>query len=135
MCRSVFIIDDYPINLQIAELFIKRQGFFDKISSYLNAQEAFDYLMTHIHNPVLLPDVILLDIHMPILDGWMFLDRFEDIQPYLKKNIDVFIVSSSADYYDRQRIKRYPSVKGYFPKPITDDILQNIVNLRLASTG
>ena len=134
MCRSIFIIDDYPINLRIAEMIIRNQGVFEKVSTYLDASEAFEHLTTHMNNEAHLPDVILLDIHMPLMDGWMFLDRFEDIMPYFAKRIEIFIASSSMDYYDRQRIKRYPSVKGAFQKPLQSEMLHEIA-ARLGAVG
>ncbi len=134
-CRSVFVIDDYPINLQIAEIFLRKQAFFDKIHSYMEAEKALAHIESHRNNAEILPDVILLDIEMPIMDGWRFLDRFEDVLPHLQKAAEVFVISSTIDYYERQRVKRYPSVKGVFPKPLDDNIIHDIAALYLASVG
>ncbi|MDF3077148.1 MAG: response regulator [Sphingobacteriaceae bacterium] len=134
MSRSIFIVDDYPINLKIGEMFIKKHGFFDKISTYLDAEEALNYLTIHMNNEALLPDVILLDLDMPLMDGWQFLDRFEDIMHFLAKNVEIFILSATIDYYERQRAKRYPSIKGILPKPLEIDSLHDIA-LRLGSVG
>lgn len=65
------------------------------------------------------PDIIFLDINMPVIDGWSFLDEFEKIKDSLPKQIDIYMVSSSNNPFDRARAKSLKMVKDYIPKPIT----------------
>jgi CheY-like chemotaxis protein len=66
-----------------------------------------------------IPDIIFLDINMPVIDGWTFLDKFEQIKDTLPKQIDIYMVSSSNNPFDKARAKSLKLVKDYIPKPIT----------------
>jgi len=70
-----------------------------------------------------LPEIILLDIEMPILDGWGFLGKIDQL---LTENTAIYIVSSSISYEDKEKAKTFPKIKGYFSKPINSDIILEI---------
>ncbi len=72
-----------------------------------------------------IPDVILLDINMPILDGWQFLDGIITIK--VIKKITIFIVTSSIDPRDKEKAKSYSNVKNFVVKPITQDKLNDLM--------
>nr|WP_321222116.1 response regulator [uncultured Psychroserpens sp.] len=72
-----------------------------------------------------LPDIILLDINMPIMDGWQFLDEFVKIESH--KLITIYIVSSSIDPQDIKRAKKYQNISNYIVKPITIKKLKTIM--------
>lgn len=126
MCKSILVIDDYPLNLMVAKMVIKHQGAFDKIATCLQAQTALDTLVDHAEDKDELPDVILLDLNMPVVDGWQFLIEFEAFKHSLTKSISIFILSSSVDIRDVERSKQFPSVKGYLSKPLTPDMIIDI---------
>lgn len=123
----VFIIDDDPIHQRIAQIMISKHNLFDEYFSYTDAQKALDFLQENKKNEETLPDVILLDLNMPVLDGWDFLDTFETLIKEFKKNIRVFIVSSSVDEKDLLRSKSYVAVKGFISKPLSPDIIRSII--------
>jgi len=123
----VFIIDDDPIHQRIAQIMISKHNLFDEYFSYTDAQEALDFLQENKKNEETLPDVILLDLNMSILDGWDFLETFETLIKEFKKNIRVFIVSSSVDEKDVLRSKSYVAVKGFISKPLSPDIIRSII--------
>ena len=75
---NALIIDDDPIQLRIAELMLKKSDAFNS-TSYLNAGHALDYLKKNQQNASSLPDVIFIDLNMPKLDGWGFLNIYEDL--------------------------------------------------------
>ncbi len=136
MYTNAFIIDDYPLNLRIAEIIIKEHGFFNMVTSYLDADKALSHLVINQDCANYLPDVILLDINMPVMDGWQFLEKFETVKHLLKKEVRIFILSSSIDNRDIQRSKQYPSVKGFLSKPLSPDMLRDITDtLKFASLG
>lgn len=124
---NAFIIDDDPIQLRIAELLFKKSDTFAS-TSYLNADMALDYLEKNQHNPSSLPDVIFIDLNMPKLDGWGFLNMFGKLLPGMCKAISVFIVTSSIDSRDHKRSNEYEFVDGIITKPITSEKLYAIVN-------
>lgn len=121
----VFIIDDDPIHQRIAQIMISKHNLFDEYFSYTDAQKALDFLEENKKNEETLPDVILLDLNMPVLDGWDFLETFETLIKEFKKNIRVFIVSSSVDEKDVLRSKLYAGVKGFISKPLSPDIIRS----------
>lgn len=122
----VFIIDDDPIHQRIAQIMISKHNLFDEYFSYTEAQKALDFLKDHKKNVETLPDIILLDLNMPVVDGWDFLENFETLIKEFKKTIRVFIVSSSVDEKDVLRSKSYPTVKGFISKPLSPDIIRSL---------
>jgi len=123
----VFIIDDDPIHQRIAQIMISKHNLFDEYFSYTEAQKALDFLQENKKNEEILPDVILLDLNMPVIDGWDFLETFETLVNEFKKNIRVFIVSSSVDEKDVLRSKSYVAVNGFISKPLSPDIIRSII--------
>lgn len=128
MNKSIFVIDDNSINLMIAEIIIKNQNFFETVTSYAEAQKALVDIFGNRKDKTLLPDVILLDLNMPVMDGWQFLDKYEEIRPSLPKDIDIYILSSSIDVRDIQRSKQYHSVKSFLSKPLKMEMLEDITS-------
>lgn len=124
---NALIIDDDPIQLRIAEMLLKKCGSFNS-TSYQNAGHALDHLKTHLQNESILPDVIFIDLHMPELNGWDFLNTYENLLPDISKSINVFIVTSSIDLHDQKRSSDYPFLKGFITKPITPEGLNEIAN-------
>lgn len=112
------------MNVILAKMIVKQEGSFRNISSFLEAEEALDHLIANQHNPDALPDVILLDLNMPFMDGWQFLDRFEKINDLLQKQLVIYILSSSIDERDIQRSKEHPCVKDFFSKPLSPAMLK-----------
>lgn len=124
---NALIIDDDPIQLRIAELLLKKSDVFNSIT-FLNADLALDYLKDNQQNASSLPDVIFLDLNMPQLDGWGFLNLFGELLPGICKSIHVFIVSSSIDHRDHKKSDEYSFVNGFISKPITPEKVSEIIN-------
>lgn len=124
---NLWIIDDDPM----ASFYIKRLAelgeLADIITIYDKAWGAVDYLLHHKASQEHLPDAILLDIYMPDLDGWGFLQEFSKIKDQLAKPVEIFIISSSAHIKDINRAKSMPEVKAYFQKPVTKEMLREMV--------
>jgi CheY-like chemotaxis protein len=124
---NLWIIDDDPMS----SFYIKRLAELGELANiitiYDKAQWAIDYLLYHKTSNEHLPDVILLDIYMPELDGWGFLEKYSTIQDQLSKPINIYIISSSGHNKDITRVKLLPEVKGYLQKPVTKEQLRDIV--------
>lgn len=123
---KVFIIDDDPIHQRITQIMITQNELFEQYTSYTEAQKALDFLNDNFENLEILPDVILLDLNMPEVDGWDFLDVFEGFKEKLKKDIRVFIVSSSVDEKDVLRSRSFTCVNGFISKPLSPDMIRAI---------
>ncbi|MEH6760287.1 MAG: response regulator [Maribacter arcticus] len=122
------IIDDDPIFIYGTKRIIEKVDFCNKIIVYNNGQEAIDAIYELIKTKEQLPDVILLDINMPVMDGWEFLVEFKKLQNLFSKKIHIYIASSSVDPRDIERVKNYKEVSDYILKPITPDDLGKIIS-------
>ncbi len=119
-----YIIDDDDILVMLVKMLIQKNPRYDASQEFYNGEAAIEHLNAVIAANDQLPDVILLDLNMPILDGWQFLDAF--VQFSLPKDIPIFIVTSSIDPKDIEAAKKYKEVKGYLMKPLTQDKLNQI---------
>ena len=121
------IIDDDPIFIYGTKRIMKEVDFSENIMVYNNGQEAIEGLSELSKVEENLPEVIFLDLNMPIMNGWEFLDEFEKLpNPNLKKTI-IYIISSSVDPRDLERVKNYGQVNNYILKPITPDDLEAVI--------
>lgn len=124
---NLWIIDDDPM----ASFYIKRLAELGElariITIYDKARGALEYLTNHKKNVEHLPDVILLDIYMPDMDGWTFVDEFAQLKDELEKRIEIFIISSSGHLKDINRARSLPEVRSFLQKPITLEALKNAV--------
>ena len=115
--NTACIIDDDPIFRFGTKKIMESVQFCEKFLVFKNGKEAFDDLALKLRLNLEVPDVILLDINMPIMDGWQFLDELVKI-PYTKK-IPIYIVSSSVDSRDIDKAKKYDLVSNYIIKPFS----------------
>ena len=79
------------------------------------------------NEPETLPEVILLDLSMPVMDGWQFLDEFTKVK--IEKKITIYIVSSSIDPMDYERAKSYNDIQNYIIKPVQTEDLKSILKI------
>lgn len=115
----IALVDDDKIFQLTASKTIKATSISDNVLQFGNGEEALAYIRSHANDTDALPDFIFLDINMPFIDGWMFLDDFAVIKPSLKKEIAIYMVSSSIDPRDIARAKQHSDVKDYVIKPVT----------------
>lgn len=125
----ICLIDDDEIQNFINEKVIQRFIPNTTITKYLNAQLAIE----HLKAGSLRPDVILLDINMPIMNGWDFLNVLhkENLEHITDSTqITIYILSSSKDPSDIEKMKEYPILKGFFHKPLNLTSLQTLIDDR-----
>jgi len=111
------IIDDDPIFIFAAKRILKVSNFCDNFTIFNDGMEAINQLRPIMESGDNVPDIILLDINMPIMDGWQFLDEFIKIKP--AKQTTLYIVSSSIDPVDLEKAKDYELVTDYIIKPLS----------------
>jgi CheY-like chemotaxis protein len=121
--KAIWVIDDDAIYQIIINKIIQRSEMFSAISIFKNGKGAIEALQNSLNNNALLPDIILLDINMPIMDGWEFMEEMGSLKSQLRKQIIIYIVSSSIAIEDKNKSKTYPDILGYLSKPITTDDL------------
>lgn len=111
---AIFLVDDDPINNLINKRLLGKVGITNQIIEFLEGEEA----LTQIE---ILPSehqvLIFLDINMPVLNGWEFIEKYSDFFP--NRQDKIVILSSSIDYQDRQKAREYQIVSGFLEKPLT----------------
>jgi len=126
--QSICVIDDDMIYQFAVKLNLKQLHLADSVMCFSNGELAKMYMMENSQIPEALPDVILLDINMPIMDGWDFLEWFKEFKEKLAKAIPIFMVSSSIDWRDIEKAKSYEEVVDYMSKPLTDGNFFQIIH-------
>lgn len=122
---TICIVDDDRVYQITTIKMLERISNSHKILVFSDGQEAYQYITENIENANVLPDIILLDINMPNMNAWEFLDAYAEIKPSLPKNITIYVISSSLSESDIQRAKKIENVKEYYIKPvITEQYLQ-----------
>ena len=125
--KYLFIIDDDEMYQLILKRNIRKINPDINIISYLNGQEAIDSFKEIIISNQPIPDVVFLDINMPVLDGWQFLEEYEKIRHNINSNVDIYIASSSINEMDMKKALEYSVVKDYVTKPVTSSLLKDIL--------
>lgn len=123
----VYVVEDDRITAKITELHLHQHGAFGRVLKYENGRRALDALLQAQGRPANLPDLILLDLNMPVMDGWEFLEAFS--AHAWGKDVCVCVLTSSIQPDDIERAKAFEVVQGYFSKPIESELLDQIMQL------
>jgi CheY-like chemotaxis protein len=116
--KNILLIDDDETTNFLTKITIKKTNLGIVIHECLNGKEGVNFFEDLQINPnATTPDIILLDLNMPILDGWQFLDEYKKFNA----TASVYIMSSSNYPEDIQNASNYPVVKGYIVKPLTTE--------------
>lgn len=127
--KNIYVIDDDPIFKLITRKILERQGKFSNMLFFENGLEGLTALKDVIKSGKGgIPGTILLDIEMPVMSGWDFMNEFVKIPFEFRKEIDVYIVSSSLTDDDKQKAANYYEIKEYITKPLTTEALNKIAN-------
>lgn len=126
---NLCVIDDDEIYQYTVEVTVKSFGLIKNIMPFADGEEAINFIVEHIENKKLLPDVILLDINMPVMDGFQFMEEYIDLK--IGKKITIYMVSSSVDQADIDRAKRISEISDYIVKPIQQERLKSIIEQSL----
>lgn len=123
----IFVVDDDDIYQYVIKKKIEKRNVAHQIKTFKNGQDAIEYLNLMADTIEELPDVIFLDLNMPIMDGWDFLNAYMDSKARLNKKIHLYVVSSSIHQSDIERAKNISEVTDYIVKPMNDSQLDNIL--------
>ncbi len=119
--REILLIDDDATSNLINEIVIKKSKLFDTIKTVITAESGLNYIKSKSGAQ---PEVIFLDINMPEMDGWEFLDEFAKLDSALKDGIAIYMLSSSQNPDDVIRAVKNPNVKDFLSKPLRIETLK-----------
>lgn len=125
--NSVCIIDDDKVHTYILTKLIQKFELSDTIFSFSNGEIAMEAFLDMASKSRELPNVILLDINMPEMDGWEFIDEFRKLKKPTDKKTAIYISSSSISSEDQDKAASYPEVLNYLAKPIEPHTLLTII--------
>lgn len=124
---TVLIVEDDPIAALIIRKKVEAHPAIRRSRTCANGELALSYLQAALAGGEALPDLILLDINMPVLDGWQFLAAFSALPK--PREVPVIMLTSSIDPQDMARAHAFPSVRGFFSKPLSAPMLDLMVGL------
>lgn len=124
MLDLILCVDDDPITLMLCKKVITKASFSNTIITAKNGEEALQYFNSIINKEENnLPNLIFLDLNMPVMDGWEFLDNFSTNKYSEVNTTKIVVLSSTIDPEDLQKSKKYPMVIDFLSKPITTNML------------
>jgi CheY-like chemotaxis protein len=129
-----YVVEDDPITATITKILLESVLPGGRVQTYANGQQALDRLTAALREGTgEVPDLILLDLNMPLLDGWEFLDILNGLS--LPRAVCILVLTSSINAEDRAKAARYPNVAGYFAKPLDVGGVVRVLRLRRKASG
>jgi CheY-like chemotaxis protein len=123
--RDVLLVEDDPITIMVCDRIIKMTSFAEKVKSCENGKIGIDYL-TDLDENSPTPTIIFLDINMPVMNGWDFLEEFEKIKSRFTPLPRIYLLSSTVDPEDYKKAQKFSLVQDFISKPLSKEALQNI---------
>ncbi|MDB5145865.1 MAG: response regulator [Mucilaginibacter sp.] len=125
MCKLV-LIDDNPIDHYIMRTMLHNNEACKQATYTFDGSMILEFMEENKSATDLLPDVIFLDLTMPDFSGWEFLDKFEKLKDSLKKQVELYVMTSSVRESDKERSSKYGCVSSFISKPLSKQALDTI---------
>ena len=127
---SILIIDDDRFSNLFSEHMLRNMiHYTGDLKICLNGELAIDYLKETIKSRKRpLPDIIFLDINMPVMNGFEFIEAYQEIKIILNKEIFIYMLTSSLSKWDREMAKKHKELRGFLSKPIDEGTLSNLMH-------
>ncbi|MCB2379088.1 response regulator [Hymenobacter sp. BT635] len=113
---KTYLIDDDDLGIYLTEQLLRAEGFSNTICTFQSATEALAVLMRE--KDAAAPTVVFLDLNMPLMNGWQFLDALAPYREELRGHCHIYILTSSLALADLERSREYELVSGLIHKPI-----------------
>jgi two-component system chemotaxis response regulator CheY len=129
----VSIIDDDALFQFTIKKILTATETVDTILQFANGSDAIDYFLENKEHSSRLPDLVLLDLNMPLMNGWQFLEKFNN-NNFAKKTITIYICTSSINSKDKEMFKEFSKLNGYILKPLNKNEIYEIIDKELHRT-
>ncbi len=130
--RHFIIIDDSKLDCFIEEKMVRNTGMSEKITIFQNALEALELIKVRLHPEGLPKTVLLVDIQMPVMNGFEFVEAFEQLPENIQERYIVYIATSSTNENDLSRMRSYKSVVSLMNKPLATKTIIERLSLHYA---
>ena len=125
--KRIMIVDDNIIDQMITTRVLKTNYTYGEIVTMASATEALDYFDHHIHDPTQLPNLILLDLDMPLVNGFGFLEKFNTYSNSIKAACTIIVLTASEVLGDIEKMKSHPHVVKLISKPLDKNSLVPVI--------
>ena len=126
------LVDDDEATNFINEIVVKKVDCAEQIHIAENGQQALDFLQESVDGNYPRPDLIFLDINMPILNGWEFLEKYKELDTIQQGEIIIVMLTTSFNPYDQRKAEEMEEITGFRNKPLTRDLLNEILQKHFA---
>ena len=126
--NKVMVVDDNEVDLYVSRRVIEKYSFAEEVILMDSAREALEYLKSHERQPDALPGLIFLDINMPEMNGFEFLDAYIQLADNIKSNCIIMMLTTSVHPEDKARVDGNPYVRNYLNKPLNKEKLSTLHN-------
>lgn len=128
--QRVIMVDDDPYSHMICKGNIRRIVPTVELVDFISPAKGIEYIESSYNESAEeCPTVLLLDINMPVMDGWSFLERYDKIESKVKDQFTIFLLSSSIDPRDKQKAAANKYVKGFLMKPFRKTMVEEVLSL------
>ncbi len=124
---TIWLVDDDPIYRFAFVRIAQKLGLNMDFQTFSDGSEAWKAMKDLTEQQLTMPTLILLDINMPLMNGWEFLSAFAAIDQPMETKSKVVMVSSSTDQRDTNKAQEFPEVIGYLSKPINEDTMLSLL--------
>lgn len=133
--KKILFVDDSPLDHFILKRILNKYQLDYEVNCTADGEEVLGFLKENRLNKPVLPDIILLDLYMPQFDGWLFLEKMQQVYPQLSKPLKLYVLSSSINPRDIQWVTKFEFVQSFIFKPITKEILERLVGQGIVDAG
>jgi CheY-like chemotaxis protein len=125
--KNVLIVDDDEVYLYLMKRLLKELSEGMEVHTSTDGEQAIDFIKKCDAEKNLAPKIIFLDVNMPFLDGWGFLEEFKKLNVNFEDKIHIYLVTSSELPADKKRAEEYKELDGYIVKPISEEKLSGML--------
>lgn len=133
--KSILLVDDDEASNFLHSIFINKLELGVDVNAALNGQEALDFILDKGVDKLAMPCMVMLDLRMPVVDGWKFMEMYEEQVPQeLKEQMVIVLVTISDNADDKAKAIANPYIADFSQKPLSDSTFRKLINKHFSLT-